>query len=114
MHPSKVFDFFANDGDAALVGGVEFEDAGFEHFGAVELFGEGEDGGGLAGSRRPVEEHVGELESSCQRFGLLLFDDQLRTLVACSVRCRTVIVWSWAVTSFKLLGRLSKYRWSVH
>ncbi len=28
------------------------------------------------------------------------------TLEACNVRCRTVIVWSWAVTSFKLFGRL--------
>lgn len=30
------------------------------------------------------------------------------TLEACNVRCKTVIVWSWAVTSFKLLGRLSE------
>ena len=61
MHARKVFDLFAHDADSALVGGVEFEDAGFDQFGAVELFGEGEDGGGFACAWWAVEEHVGEV-----------------------------------------------------
>lgn len=61
LHACEVFYFFAYDGYAALVRGVEFEDAGFDEFGAVELFGESEDGGGFACARGAVEEHVREL-----------------------------------------------------
>lgn len=62
LHSRKVFDFLADDADAALVGGVELEDAGGEEGGAVEGAREGEDGGGFAGAGRAVVEHVGELE----------------------------------------------------
>ena len=57
----EVFDFFADDTDAAFVGGVELQDARAKHLWAVELFGKGEDGGGLSGAWGAVEEHVGEL-----------------------------------------------------
>ena len=57
----EILDLFAYDGDAALVGGVEFEDAGGEHGGAVELFGKGENGGCFAGAWGTIEEHVGKL-----------------------------------------------------
>lgn len=39
---------------------------------------------------------------------LVILRAQFQTFEACSVRCRTVIVWSWAVTSFKLFGRLCR------
>lgn len=58
LHAGEILDLFANDGDAAFVGGVEFEDAGPHHLGAEELLCEGQDGGCLAGARRAVEEHV--------------------------------------------------------
>lgn len=61
LHPREVFDFLADDADAALVGGVELEDAGGEEGGAVEGAGEGEDGGGFAGAGGPVVEHMREL-----------------------------------------------------
>ena len=61
LHACEVFNFFAHDADAAFVGGVEFEDPGFDQFGAVELLCEGEDGGGFAGAGGAVEEHMWEL-----------------------------------------------------
>ena len=57
----EVFDFFADNTDAAFVGGVELQDASAKHFRTVELFGEGEDGGGLTGAWWTIEEHVGKL-----------------------------------------------------
>lgn len=38
LHACEVFDFLADDANSALVGGVEFENAGLDQFGAVELF----------------------------------------------------------------------------
>lgn len=61
LSTSEVLDFFTDDADATLVGGVEFQDAGAVQRGAEEGFGEREDCGGFACSWRPVEEHVGEL-----------------------------------------------------
>ena len=61
MHACKVLDFVADDGDTALVGSVEFEDTGFNEFGAVELFGEGENGRSFARAWWAVEEHVRQL-----------------------------------------------------
>ena len=61
LHACEVFHLFADDADAAFVGGVEFEDAGFNEFGAVEFFCKGKDSGGFACAGRAVEEHVREL-----------------------------------------------------
>lgn len=61
MGACEVFDLFADDVDAAFVGGVEFEDAGAVEGWAEEGFGEGEDGGCFACAGRAVEEHVREL-----------------------------------------------------
>lgn len=57
----KVLDFLADDGDAAFVGGVEFEDTRAEELRSEEGFGEGEDCGGFTGAGGTVEEHVWEL-----------------------------------------------------
>lgn len=57
----KVLDFFADDADATLVGGVEFQDTGAVQRGAEEGFCEGENCGGFACSWGSVEEHVREL-----------------------------------------------------
>ena len=57
----EIFHFFADNRYATLIGGVEFEDAGSNHFRAVELFGESENGGCLAGTWRAVKEHMREL-----------------------------------------------------
>ena len=61
MHARKVLDFLADDRDTALIGSVQFQHAGFHEFGAVELFGEGEDCGCFACAWRAVEEHVWEV-----------------------------------------------------
>ena len=68
----EVFDFGADDADAAFVRGVEFEDAGAEEVRPEELFGEREDGAGFARARGAVEEEVrqvgvgeGALEEGC-------------------------------------------------
>ena len=57
----KVLNLGADDADAALVGGVELEDAGAVELGAEELLGEGQYGGGFAGTWGPVEEEVGKV-----------------------------------------------------
>jgi hypothetical protein len=54
------FDLFADNIYTAVVGGVEFEDHLAHVFGAVDVPGEGEDGGCFACARRAVEEKVGE------------------------------------------------------
>lgn len=61
LHAREVLHFLADDGDASFVRGVEFEDAGLDQLGAVELFGEREDGGCLSGPRGAVEKHVWEV-----------------------------------------------------
>lgn len=66
MHPCKVLDFLTHNADAALVGGVEFEYTGLEHFGAVQLFRQGEDCRRFACAGGAVEEHVGELREASE------------------------------------------------
>ena len=56
MHARKIFDLFADDADAAFIGGIEFEDTGFDEVRAVELFGECEDCGCFAGAWWAIEE----------------------------------------------------------
>ena len=58
MHASEILDFLSHDGDAAFIGGVQFEHARFDKVGTVKLFGQSEDGGGFACSWGPVEEPV--------------------------------------------------------
>ena len=96
-----------NDGNAALVGGVEFEDARGEEGRPEEGFGEGEDGAGFAGAGRAVEEHVGELLwALVGESGGIEGGRGRSTLADWRVRRRMSTVWSWAATSSRDFGRL--------
>lgn len=57
----KILDLCADYGDAALVRGVELEDARAVEVWTEELFREGEDRAGLAGARGAVEEEMWEV-----------------------------------------------------
>ena len=61
LHSRKVLNLIPDDADSALIGSVQFEDAGREEERAVKGFCEGENSGGLSGSWWTVEEHVWEV-----------------------------------------------------
>ena len=62
-HLCEVLDFFSDDVDATLVGGVEFEDARAIHLAAKQISGGGQDGRGLPGARGSIEEQVGQVSA---------------------------------------------------
>ena len=80
------FDAVADDVDAALVGGVEFED-GFFVGGAEELAGEAEDGGCFADAGHAADDDVGHVA---------VFGDDFETLDCFGVAYYVVEV-DWAV-----------------
>ena len=72
----KVFDLFAHDRDAALVGRVQFEHARAVQLRAEQLFAQSEDRRGFAGAGRTVEEHVRELHQRTRVVRRLLFESR--------------------------------------
>lgn len=58
----KSFDFFPNDLNSSLVGGVQLQDPLFVHV-AEELSRCGENRGGFAGTRRSVEQKIRKVPS---------------------------------------------------
>ena len=82
----EAFDAVADDVDAALVGGVEFED-GFFVGGAEELAGETEDGGCFADAGHAADDDVGHVA---------VFGDDFETLDCFGVAYYVVEV-DWAV-----------------
>lgn len=91
MHTGEIFDLFADYRDTTLVGGVELENSGLDHFGAVKLFGEGQNCGCLAGSRGPIEKHMWQLLGDVSLV-VVRAGSWVRTLEACRVLWRTVTV----------------------
>lgn len=76
MHAREIFNLIPHDGNSALIGSVELEDARGEEEWAVERFCQCENGGCLSGAGRTIEEHmweVGGLEGALEgRDGVVL------------------------------------------
>ena len=61
MLSRKVFDLFSYNANATLIGRVQFENPGVDELRPIELLCQGENGTGLTGAGRTVEQHMREI-----------------------------------------------------